>query len=77
MFEEQRLRGEGAGAARAEAFRAGDKQVNGEDQKFAYEANISPAAIECETTRHRRIPSYYEFSTHTISGGPQPLSGNY
>jgi hypothetical protein len=42
MFEEQRLRGEGAGATLTEEFREGDKQVDDEDQKFAHERTLPP-----------------------------------
>ena len=40
MFEEQRLRGEGADATGTEEFREGDKQVNREDQKVAHDRTL-------------------------------------
>ena len=41
MFEQQRFRDEGAGATSAQQLRKGDKQVDGEDQKFAHERTLS------------------------------------
>jgi hypothetical protein len=62
------------GTARAEEFRNADKQVNGEDEKFAQGANVITTAIACKTARHRRIPSTCESATDRLSAKPtQPF----
>ena len=40
MLEQQRFRGEGADATRTEELGNGDKQMDGEDQQFAYERTL-------------------------------------
>jgi hypothetical protein len=42
MFEQQRFRGESAGATRVQQLREGGKQVDDEDQKFAHERTLPP-----------------------------------
>jgi hypothetical protein len=40
--------------------------MNREDEEFAHRANGTITASACKTAPHRRIPSYYEFATHTV-----------
>jgi len=68
MFEQNRLRGDGAYATWAEQLGEGDQQVDGEDEEFAHGANATMIGNVCETARHRRIPSYCEFATHGADG---------
>jgi hypothetical protein len=45
MLEQQRFRGDGADATRAEEFREGDKQMDRQEEQIAHESNIlSPPA---------------------------------
>ncbi len=62
MFEQQRLRGEGADATGTEEYREGGKQLNREDSEGRARPNITLAASRCKTARHGRISSYYEFA---------------
>jgi hypothetical protein len=66
MFEQERLRGDGAYAIGAEQLCAGDNQVNGEDEDFAHRANGTIIAGTFKTARRRRIGSHYEFASHSI-----------
>jgi hypothetical protein len=66
MFEQKRLCGDGAYAARAEQLCAGDQQVDGEDDEIAYRANGTIAPSGGKTARLRRIASHYEFAPHRI-----------
>ena len=59
MFEQERLRGDGAYATGAEQLCAGDHQVNGEDEDFAHRANETIIASACKTARRGRIGSHY------------------
>ena len=65
MFEQERLRGDGAYATGAEQLCAGDHQVNGEDEDFAHRANGTITTGAFKTARRRRITSHYEFAPHT------------
>ncbi len=58
MFEQKRLRGDGAYATWAAQFREGDQQVDGEDEEFAHGVNATMITSVRKTARHRRIPSY-------------------
>jgi len=40
MLEQQRFRGDGADATRAEEFREGDKQMDRQEEQIAHESNI-------------------------------------
>jgi len=62
MFEQERLRGDGAYATGAEQLCAGDHQVHGEDEDFAHRANGTITAGAFKTARRRRIASHYEFA---------------
>src|SRR5438132_169492 len=66
VFEQERLRGDGAYATGAEQLCAGDHQVNGEDEDFAHRANGTIPAGAFKTARRRRIASHYEFAPHTV-----------
>lgn len=44
MLEQQRFRGDGADATRAEEFREGDKQVDRQEEQIAHESNVITAA---------------------------------
>ena len=66
MFEQERLRGDGAYATGAEQLCAGDHQVNGEDEDFAHRANGTITTGAFKTARRRRIASHYEFAPHTL-----------
>ena len=67
MFEQERLRGDGAYATGAEQLCAGDHQVNGEDEDFAHRANGTITAGAFKTARRRRIGSHYEFAPDRFS----------
>jgi len=41
--------------------------VDGQDEQFAHKANGTMTAVPRKTAPHRRIPSYYEFATHTFN----------
>ena len=69
MFEQERLRGDGAYATGAEQLCAGDHQVNGEDENFAHRANGTITAGAFKTARRRRIGSHYEFAPDSLTGG--------
>ena len=64
MFEQKRLRGDGAYPTWAEQLREGNQQVDCEDEEFAHGANATMIARVRKTAPHRRVPSYYEFATH-------------
>ena len=64
MFEQNRLRGDGAHATWAEQLRDGDQKMDGEDEEFAHGANATMIARVSKTAPQRRIRSYYEFATH-------------
>jgi hypothetical protein len=64
MFEQKRLCGYGAYAARWEQLRDGDQQVHGKDEEFAHGANGTITTSTCKTARRRRIASHYEFASH-------------
>ena len=70
MFEQERLRGDGAYATGAEQLCAGDHQVNGEDEDFAHRANGTITAGAFKTARRRRIGSHYEFAPDRLPGSP-------
>jgi hypothetical protein len=63
MLEQQRFRGEGADATRTEELSNVGKQVNGEDQKFAYERTLSWLPPDA------RVPSTGGFR-HTTNSPP-------
>jgi hypothetical protein len=66
MLEEKRLCGDGSYTTRAEELREGYKQVHGEDEEFAHEANGSTTTGAFKTARQRRSPSNYEFAIHRL-----------
>lgn len=70
MFQQKRLRGDGSYAARADELRAGDQEVDGEDEQVALEANGTITTGMCKTARRGRIASHYEFAP------PQPPAIN-
>lgn len=57
MAKRHRVSGDDPYTTWAEQLREGDKQMNGEDEEFAHEANGTTTIIACKTARHRRIPS--------------------
>jgi hypothetical protein len=65
MFQQKRLRGDGSYAARADELRAGDQEVDGEDEQVAHEADGTITTGMCKTARRGRIASHYEFALHT------------
>jgi hypothetical protein len=65
MFEQKRLCGDGAYAARAEQLCAGDQQVDGEDDEIAHRANGTIATSGGKTAQRGRIASHYEFAPHS------------
>ena len=50
MLEQQRFRGDGADATRAEEFREGDKQVDRQEEQIAHESNVITPANLRKTT---------------------------
>jgi hypothetical protein len=58
MFEQKRLRGDGACTTWAEQLRKGDKQVDGEDEEFAHGVNRNMTVSACKAAPHRRIRSH-------------------
>jgi hypothetical protein len=71
MLEQQRFCGDGASATRAEEFRDDDEQMDYQEEQIAHQVNRTMTASARKAARRRRIPSYYEFATHTLrrSGG--------
>ena len=67
MFQQKRLCGDGSYAARADELRAGDQEVNDEDEQVAHEANGTITTGMCKTARRGRIASHYEFALHRSS----------
>lgn len=61
MFEQKRLCGDGACAARAEQLCAGDQQVDGQDDEIAHRAN-GTIATSGRNAQRERIASHYEFA---------------
>jgi hypothetical protein len=55
MLEQQRLRSDTAGAARAEEFREGDQQVDRQEKQIAHESNVITSANLRKTVRERLI----------------------
>ena len=67
MFEQKRLCGDGAYAARAEQLCAGDQQVDGQDDEIAHRANGTIATSGGKTAQRGRIASHYEFAPHRMT----------
>ena len=59
VFEQQRLRGDGAYATGAEQLRKRDQKMDSEDKEFARRANGTITTGTCKTARRRRIASHY------------------
>jgi hypothetical protein len=51
MFEQQRFRGDGTGAARAEEFRKGDEQMDRQEEHISHESNVIRPANFRKTAR--------------------------
>src|ERR1700676_2456167 len=75
VFEQKRLCGDGAYAARAEQLCAGDQQVDGQDDEIAHRANGTIATSGGKTAQRGRIASHYEFAPHTLSRLPTEVRG--
>ncbi len=55
MFEQQRFRGNGTGAARAEEFRKGDEQMNRQEEHISHESNVIRPGNFRKTARRGRL----------------------
>lgn len=77
MFEQKRFCSDGTYTTWTEQPRERDQQVDGEDKEFAHGANRTMSASARKAARHRRIPSYYEFTTDRLpncaAGAGPPL----
>ena len=51
-------------------------KVDGEDEEVAHGANGTTTASARKTAPHRRIPSYYEFPSHTVLLDVVQMSGD-
>jgi hypothetical protein len=50
----------------ADELRAGDQEVDGEDEQVAHEVNGTITTGMCKTARRGRIASHYEFALHRL-----------
>jgi len=66
MFEQKRLCGYGAYAAKPKQLRDGDQEMDNEDEKFAHRADGTITTSTRKTAPGRRIASHYEFASHRV-----------